>query len=132
MIGLFHEVSLGCRSLLKKRAFLLVATLNLALGISVSTVTFSFVNAILLNPLPYPDSRQIVRFYRTVPPPAQGCQGQLPQEREQNPLPKSVLWRSLSVQIDLIFPAQSRTEHLLLEVLATCGRSKKLNIRPGG
>jgi putative ABC transport system permease protein len=53
------------RLLLKSPAFTLVAVLTLALGIAASTAIFSVVDAVLLHPLPYPHSDEIVTVAQT-------------------------------------------------------------------
>ena len=47
-------------------AFTLVAVVTLGLGIAASTAIFSVVDAVLLHPLPYPHSEQIVSVSQTV------------------------------------------------------------------
>jgi predicted permease len=60
---LFKDLRYGIKTLLKHPAFTAVAVLSIALGIGVNTTIFSFINAALFRPLPFPDSRQLVRVW---------------------------------------------------------------------
>jgi predicted permease len=64
---LLQDLSYGLRIYTRSVGFTIVAVLTLALGIGASTAVFSLVDALLLNPLPYPDSNRIVMPWRQVP-----------------------------------------------------------------
>ena len=55
------------RSLLRTPTFTVAALLCLALGIGATTAIFSIVDAVILRPLPYPDSSRLVRIYTEFP-----------------------------------------------------------------
>jgi putative ABC transport system permease protein len=55
------------RSLLRTPTFIVAALLCLALGIGATSAIFSIVNGVLLRPLPYPSSANLVRIYTEFP-----------------------------------------------------------------
>src|SRR5258706_14421982 len=65
--SLLQDVQYGFRMLVKSPAFSVIAILTLALGIGDNTAMFSVVNGVLLNPLPFHDSHQLVSMFEEIP-----------------------------------------------------------------
>jgi putative ABC transport system permease protein len=67
---LLQDLRYGVRMLLKHPGFTIVATVTLALGIGANTAMFSFVHALLLQPLPYPNADRLAMVWEDVNLPA--------------------------------------------------------------
>jgi putative ABC transport system permease protein len=60
MDSFLKDLKYGLRMLVKNRSVTVIAIIALALGIGATTSIFSFVDAVIIRPLPYPHSQQLV------------------------------------------------------------------------
>jgi macrolide transport system ATP-binding/permease protein len=61
------DLRYACRTILHNPGFALIAILSIALGVGLNSAMFSYVDAILLRPLPVPDTTSIVVVASTAP-----------------------------------------------------------------
>ena len=65
MMDLLRDLRQGFRLLRRAPGFAVTAIFTLALGIGATTALFTVVNAVLLEPLPFPDSNRLVQVWRS-------------------------------------------------------------------
>ena len=67
MDGLLMDVRAAARALARRPCFTALAGVTLAVGIGANTAIYSVVDAVLLNPLPYPESDRLLSANHTAP-----------------------------------------------------------------
>jgi putative ABC transport system permease protein len=66
MDSVIKDLKFAIRGLVKRPGFTAIALLALALGIGANTAIFSLVNAVILRPLPFPESERLVWVFGNV------------------------------------------------------------------
>jgi predicted permease len=94
METLLKDLRYGIRSFLKRPGFLVIAVSTLALGIGATTAMFTVVNSILLRPLQFPESEQIVLLESVNP--------QLGVKRSNVSVPDILDWQTQSQSFEQI------------------------------
>lgn len=67
IVGAWESLQGAARGLLRRPSFAVIAVGTLALGIGATTAAFSVLDALLLRPLPYPDSDRLVAVVLSAP-----------------------------------------------------------------
>ena len=63
--AIFKDLQYAARSLIRARGFTGSVVFTLAIGIGATSLMFSLVNGVILDPLPFPDSGRLVRVFDT-------------------------------------------------------------------
>ena len=58
-----YDLLLAARSLFRRPGLMVAALLTLSLGVGAATSVFSVLYGVIIQPLPYPDSEQLLRLY---------------------------------------------------------------------
>src|SRR5262245_27540746 len=64
-MAFLRDLRLAFRTLFRSLGFGVTVIVTLALGIGATTALFTVVNGVLLDPLPFPASRELVRVWRS-------------------------------------------------------------------
>ncbi len=67
MESLFQDLKFGLKLLWKEKGFTITALLTLALCIGANSTIFSMINTVLLRPLPFEESENLVTVFNSYP-----------------------------------------------------------------
>ena len=67
MNGFRQDLRYAIRQFVKTPGLTAIVVITIALGVGANTALFSVVNAVLLNPLPYPQPDQLVTLHESKP-----------------------------------------------------------------
>jgi putative ABC transport system permease protein len=67
MGAILQDLKVGLRSLWRSSGFATIALLTIAVGIGANAAVFSFIDSVVLKPLPYPEPERIVRVWERLP-----------------------------------------------------------------
>src|SRR5262252_10425704 len=62
---MIHDLKLALRSIVGAKKLSAVVVVTLALGLGANTAVFGVLNAVVLQPLPYPEPDRLVRIYES-------------------------------------------------------------------
>ena len=94
MEWLLRDVRYALITLRRTPGLTLTVLVTLALGVGATTAVFTVVHAVLLEPLPYPDSAQLVRLWEEHPG------GQSPAGNRWLSLRTRLAWRDRSLTLE--------------------------------
>jgi putative ABC transport system permease protein len=125
---LWQDMRFGARVLRKQPAFTFIAVLTLALGIGANTALFSVINAVLLRPLPFPESDRILSLYETFKPSGQSALS-VPNLRDWQQ--QNTVFEGIAAYVDGAFNLQSGdSPQRLLGLSVTANYFDVLGIKP--
>ena len=64
---MWRDIRTAVRGLIRKPLFTALAGVTLAVGIGANTAIFSVVDAVLINPLPFPEPERVVSYNHEAP-----------------------------------------------------------------
>ena len=130
MAALWLDVRFCVRMLLKAPTFAIVTVLTLGLGIGATTAIFSVVNGVVLRPLPYPRSDEIVQLHTQFP--RQQIEKFRFSEPEYYDLVRDARWfRSLAAYIPAGAAISTRDRPIrALATYSTVGLAETLGVAP--